>query len=75
MMSEPHPALKAQFLIFCGMTGYQYFYINGAYRKVSGLATSPIIFELTVCLSVTASGTHRALATGHRSQQLHCSHC
>lgn len=34
MMSEPHPALKAQFLIFCGFTGYEYFYPNGAYRKV-----------------------------------------
>ncbi len=34
MMSNPHPALKAQFLIFCGQTGYDYFYVNGAYRKV-----------------------------------------
>jgi hypothetical protein len=33
MMSDPHPALKAQFLIFCGSTGYEYFFVNGAYRQ------------------------------------------
>jgi len=33
MLSNPHPALKAQFLIFCGFTGYQYFYVDGTYRE------------------------------------------